>query len=102
MALGFLRKLFGGTSEAQEPTVAREVEYNGYVIQPAPKPQGGQFVTAGSIRKAAADGSYREQTFIRADTHASRDDAVEHSIRKAKQLIDEQGERLFRDDQRPA
>ena len=91
MALGFLRSLFGSGKDEPAPPPAAEVDYKGYLIQPAPKPQGGQFVTAGTIRKHVADGLL-EQPFIRADTHASRDDAIEHSVRKAKQLIDEQGD----------
>lgn len=102
MAFGFLRKLFGagtGTDDATAPA-ADEVEYQGYRIRPAPKAQGGQYLTAGLIRKQFPDGE-REQLFIRADTHASRDDAVQHAIRKAQQLIDEQGDKLFRDQQKP-
>jgi hypothetical protein len=30
------------------------------------------------------------------DTHASKDDAVAFSITKAQQIIDEQGDRIFR------
>ncbi len=99
MALGFLRNLFGSGKKKPDLPPASEVDYKGYSIQPTPKPQGGQFVTAGLIRKRVADG-FREQSFIRADTHASRDDAIEHSVRKAKQLIDEQGDQLFRDSER--
>jgi hypothetical protein len=37
----------------------------------------------------------KEHKFIRADRFASREDAVEVTIRKARQLIDQQGERIF-------
>ena len=90
----FFRKLF--SSSESYSAVDEAVEYEGYFIRPAPKTQGGQFLTAGIISKQFPDG-LKEQSFIRADTHASRDDACAHSIVKARQIIDEQGDSLFRD-----
>ena len=72
------------------------MDYQGYTIIPHPKPQGGQFYTAGHIEKAFPDGT-KEQYFIRADTHASKDAATQHAVLKARQIIDEQGDGLFRD-----
>ena len=90
----FFRKLLGsGESKA---AAGETVEYEGFTIRPAPKPQGGQFLTAGVISKQFSDG-VKEQSFIRADTHTSRDDACAHTIVKARQIIDEQGDSLFRD-----
>jgi hypothetical protein len=96
MALGgFFRKLIGGGGgSAGEVAAGAAVEYQGYLIRPAPKPQGGQFITAGTIEKEFPDG-LKKQTFIRADTHSSRDDASAHAISKAQQIINEQGDRLF-------
>jgi hypothetical protein len=37
----------------------------------------------------------REHRFVRADTHGSADQAREFAIVKARQIIDEQGDRLF-------
>ncbi len=37
----------------------------------------------------------KEQRFIRADRFTSLEDAANHAIIKGKQVIDEQGERLF-------
>ena len=37
----------------------------------------------------------KEHRFVRADTHQSRDDAIEFTISKAKQMIDMQGDRIF-------
>ena len=51
--------------------------------------------TAGVISKEFPDG-VKEHSFIRVDTHASKDDAVSFSITKAQQIIDEQGDRIFR------
>jgi hypothetical protein len=89
-----LRNLFrsgGGTGEA----TAQAVEYHGYRITPAPQRQGSGWNTAGVITKAFDDG-VKEHRFIRVDTHTSKDDAVAFSITKAQQIIDEQGDRIFR------
>ena len=87
-------KLFGSADDAGTP--GESVDYQGYRITPHPKPQGGQFYTAGRIEKEFPEGA-KEQYFIRADTHASKDDAMQHAVVKARQIIDEQGDRLFRD-----
>ena len=41
------------------------------------------------------DGEIKSHRFIRADRFPSLDDATETTIRKAKQVIDEQGDRIF-------
>ena len=81
----------GGTAEV----AAEAVEYNGYRIHPAPYASKGQYQTAGTIEKEVG-GELKEHRFVRAETHPSRDQAVEFSIAKAKQIIDEQGDRIFR------
>lgn len=79
----------------REPEVAAEaVEYKGFRIRPAPYPSRGQFQTAGVIEKDFGTET-KEHRFVRAETHASKDDAVTFSIAKARQIIDEQGDRLF-------
>lgn len=42
------------------------------------------------------DGEAKEHKFIRADRHASMEDAVTFSLAKGRQIVDEQGDRLFR------
>ena len=94
--LDTLRGLFGGgAGRAGVEAVGEPVEYNGYTIQPAPQRQSSGWNTAGVIRKEFPDGM-REHRFVRVDTHTSKDDAVAFSVLKARQIIDEQGERLFR------
>lgn len=95
--MGLLHRLFGSGS-AEPPGEA--VEYNGYRIRATPRSQGGQYLTAGVISKDFPDGE-KHQSFIRADTHASHEDACQHALRKAQQLIDEQGDKLFHDAERP-
>lgn len=93
MVLGVLKKLFGGGSESSERQ-GEVVEYNGFQITPSPKPHNGQYLTAGYIRKGEGE-AVQEHHFIRADTHASAEQAMSFSVTKAKQIIDEQGDRLF-------
>ena len=91
-----LRNLFrsGAPSEAA-PEAAEAVEYKGYQITPAPQRQASGWNTSGLIAKTFEDG-VKEHRFIRVDTHSSKDDAIAFSITKAQQIIDEQGDRLFR------
>jgi len=97
MGLGeIVGKLFGGgggekapASEAGEP-----VEHEGYTIVPEPIREGGQYRTAGLIRREL-DGEMRQVRFIRADNNADRQGAMDHSVRKGMQIIAEQGTRMF-------
>ncbi len=93
--LDFLRNCLA--SESQEtigPENEATVEYMGYTIRPLPRQQGSQWLTAGVITKQFADG-VKENEFIRADTHSTKDDADADSLGKAKQIIDELGDKLF-------
>jgi hypothetical protein len=90
-----LSRIFGGGETSVPRTGPIEpTEYKGYLITPAPYPSRGQFQTAGVIAKDAGS-DRREHRFVRAETHATLDEAVAFSIAKGKQIIDEQGERLF-------
>lgn len=91
--MSFLRKLFGGGGSPAAPA-AQSVEYKGFVITPTPFAEGGQHQTCGLIAKEI-DGVRKEYRFIRADKHTSRDEAVDFAVMKGKQIIDEQGERIF-------
>ncbi|HMB47212.1 MAG TPA: HlyU family transcriptional regulator [Afifellaceae bacterium] len=99
----FLSSLFGKLTGAGAANggdndgagVAGEAEdYKGFTITPVPRPSGGQYNTAGQITREI-DGEVKKHQFIRADTHAGREEAIRHSLSKAKQIIDEQGDRLF-------
>ncbi len=92
--MGALRNLFRSGGGAGQ-VVAQAVEYQGYRITPAPQRQASGWNTAGVITKTFDDGM-KEHRFIRVDTHANKDDAVAFSITKAQQIIDEQGDRIFR------
>jgi hypothetical protein len=79
---------------ASDTPAAPPVEYKGYRIRPAPYPSNGQYQTAGSIEKDTPEGT-KEHRFVRADTYGSRDDAIAFTVSKAKQIIDQQGDRIF-------
>ena len=85
------RRLVGAGAAAGDSEV---IEYNGYRIRPTPYRRGGEYQTCGVIEKEVA-GETKEHRFIRAELHPSREAAIEFSIAKARQIIDEQGERLF-------
>ena len=89
-----LSRLTGGGA-AEEPTAEiAPVDYKGYRIKPAPYRTNGQYQTAGTIEKDDPQG-VKEHRFIRADTHPTREAAIEFAIAKAKQIIDLQGDRIF-------
>jgi len=93
--MSFWKSLFGGSSaESQEAKPSAPVEYNGFIIRAAPYKSEGQYQTAGIVEKEI-NGVRKEHKFIRADRHASYDDAVEFSLAKARQIVDQVGERVF-------
>jgi len=88
----FARLAGGGSGAAEEAMPA--VDYKGYRIRPTPYLNGGQYQTAGVIQKDTADG-VKEHRFVRAETHPSKDDAAAFAVTKGKQIIDQQGDRVF-------
>lgn len=92
--MSFLSRLFGGKSDDQATPKAKPEEYEGYLIYAEPTRRNGQWQTSGRITKQFGEET-KEHTFIRADTHASEQEAREFSARKAKQVIKEQGDAIF-------
>ena len=93
MALGKLFKsLLGGGASTAAP--AEPVDYKGFSIEAEPIDEDGKFRTAGYI-SGEVDGESKRVRFIRADQSSDRQTAVDHSIAKARQIIDEQGIRLL-------
>jgi hypothetical protein len=95
--MSFLKRLFGaGSAPAAGPAKpAAEMEHRGFTILAEPYPaEGGQFQTAGTILKVI-DGVTREHRFVRADRFGSLDAAADMALSKGRQIIDEQGDRLF-------
>ncbi len=95
---GFLRRLTGGSGGGDDDAapLGPALEYNGYTIQTAPRPDRGQWLTAGVISKDFPEGA-KSQHFVRAETHAGPEQARDFAIIKAKQIIDERGDQLFTD-----
>ncbi|KQZ87178.1 hypothetical protein ASD64_06970 [Mesorhizobium sp. Root157] len=95
--MSFWKKLFGGGGSDEASAAAgpvKQVEHNGYTISATPFKAEGQYQTCGVITKVV-DGETKEHRFIRADRFPGLDDAVEVTIRKGVQLINEQGDRIF-------
>ncbi len=93
--LASLKSMFAGGGEQGGTAAVEIVDYQGYAIRPAPERRDGGWNTAGVITKTI-EGEVKEHRFIRVDTHSSRDDAISFSVIKAQQIIDEQGDRIFK------
>ena len=91
--MSFLKRLFGGGAAAA-PAFGT-VEHEGFTIQPEPMPEGGQYRLAAVISKEI-NGEVRTHRLIRADLFTDADQAAEFAVTKAKQVIGEQGDHLFR------
>ncbi|SMY08724.1 HlyU family transcriptional regulator [Flavimaricola marinus] len=94
--MSILSKLFGGkgNADAAEPSVAAE-EYKGYKITPTPAQDGKSYRIGARIEKEI-DGEVKVHDLIRADTLPVREDAEAASVAKAKVMIDQMGDRVFR------
>ena len=87
--MSLLSRLFGSKPE-KPPATPESEEHKGFRITPRPIREGGHYRVSALIEK---DG--RRHELIRADTMASLEEAMVLSVAKARQMIDEQGERLF-------
>jgi len=92
--LSFLKKLFGGGGSQSSGPKFDAVEHDGHLITPQPMPENGQFRLQATVSKEVS-GETREHRLIRADVFPSAEQAAEFAIRKAKLLIDQQGDRLY-------
>ncbi len=91
----WLKKLFGGGgSESDSVKISKSLEHKGFMIVAAPYKEGGQFQLAGIISKDVG-GVRKEYRFVRADRFTSSDEAAEIALTKGRQIIDEQGEKIF-------
>jgi hypothetical protein len=89
----FWSRLFGG-KPAEETAAGASEEHKGFRIKPRPIREGSHYRIAARIEKEVA-GVPRVHDLVRADTVASLDEARALSLAKARQMIDEQGDRLF-------
>ncbi|WP_298430234.1 HlyU family transcriptional regulator [uncultured Jannaschia sp.] len=86
--MSILSRLFGGGSAS--PPATPTTEYQGFTITPQPTKTSDGFRIAALIEK---DGQQHE--LIRADTIRDWETAIDASLAKARQVIDEQGDRIF-------
>lgn len=94
--MSFLSKLFGGGGAPKSggPRVLGTEEHGGFVIRAIEMRAGGEFQLCGEVEKEIG-GQVQVHKFIRADRLPSADQAASASLAKGRQIIDEQGERLF-------
>ena len=95
--MGWLKKILGGSSTGTgKPArdVQHEEEYKGYWLSIAPQKQGGQYRVAATIHKM--DDPNKVHQLIRADLLPSLDIATEQTLTKARQAVDQLGDRMFR------
>lgn len=96
--MSFWKKLFGGGggdggSGAPDKPV-QVAEHKGFTIEARPYRETGQFQVAGVIAKGEGE-ARREHKFIRADRFPSVEEAADFALLKGRQIIDQQGDRVF-------
>jgi hypothetical protein len=96
--MSFWKSLFGGGSSNAEPAgdkVLGEESYKGFLIKAIEMKAGSELQLAGTIEKDVG-GELKTYRFVRADRMSSRDDLIVLALSKGRQIIDEQGEGIFR------
>ena|SRR3569623_773914 len=93
--MSFWKNLFGGGGGAAEPEAAAGEEYKGFIIRPTPMAVGSEYQLAGVIEKTI-NGEAKSYKFVRADRMSSRDEAASFALAKGRQIIDEQGDGVFK------
>ena len=89
--MSFLSRLFG---EKPRPEPKPET-YKGYRIYAEPITEGGTFRLAARIEMGEGE-QIKSHQLIRADVLNDKESANDASLAKARQVIDEQGEQLFK------
>ena len=79
------------TPSEKKPKAFPSTEYEGFTITPTPMAEGSQYRVCGTIRKGD-----QEEQFIRADVMGSAEQCSEETLRKAKLMIDQMGDRIFK------
>ncbi|MBN9437000.1 HlyU family transcriptional regulator [Bosea sp. (in: a-proteobacteria)] len=94
--MSFLKSLFGRKEATPaEPVALKTAEHKGFTIHAMPFQEGGQHQLCGVIEKEI-DGELKSYRFIRADRFPGAQEAADFALVKGRQLIDEQGEKIFR------
>jgi hypothetical protein len=97
--MSFWKNLFGGgAAVSAEPVgdkVLGEESYKGFAIKAIEMKAGAELQLAGLIEKEVG-GELKSYRYIRAERMASRDDLVALALMKGRQIIDEQGDGIYR------
>lgn len=97
---GLFKRLFGQAANANEPSASEPDEvYAGVELFARPVKEGGQWRVAGSMRKEV-DGTVVERKFVRADLMPDADSAKVATLGKARLIIDQNGDSLWRGEDR--
>ncbi|MEO1748764.1 MAG: HlyU family transcriptional regulator [Pseudomonadota bacterium] len=95
---GFFSRLFGGGGKAESAVPETPDEtYKDVEIRAVPKADGGQWRVGGHLTKIV-NGAPITRTFMRADVMNSREEAAVASVGKAKLIIDQNGDMLWKGD----
>ncbi len=93
--MSLLKKLFGiGGPSAPAALPERSEPYEGFEIRATPYEEEGKYQLCGVISQEV-DGVRREHRYVRADRFSSVEDAIEMTLFKGRQIIDQTGDRLF-------
>jgi len=97
MGLGnFIKSILTGRRSVSRSAeeFSEPVQYKEFTIQAAPLSTDRRFRTAGYI-SGEVNGEVKRVHFIRADQNADLQVAIDHSLSKARQIIDEMGPKLL-------
>ena len=68
--------------------------YKGFLIKAIEMRAGSEYQLAGTIEKEIG-GELKTYKFVRADRMSSKDDLISMALGKGRQIIDEQGDKIF-------
>lgn len=80
----------GASPGAADQPAADSIDYKGFQISPAPIKNGHMYRVAATISK-----DEETHQLIRADEMADRQTCIDVSLRKARDMIDQQGDNIF-------
>lgn len=92
--MSFLKRLFGGSAALREEAPAAAEEHAGFTIRATPYQEGGQWQMCGVIEKEIG-GELKSHRFVRADRFPGKEEAVQFTLAKARQIIDQTGDKVF-------
>ncbi|MGL5114517.1 MAG: HlyU family transcriptional regulator [Beijerinckiaceae bacterium] len=92
--MSFLKRLFGGSTSAPPAAVPPSETHAGFTLRATPYQENGQWQMCGVIEKEVG-GEMKSHRFVRADRFASKEEAEQFTLSKARQIVDQNGDRLF-------